>query len=163
VKLYELTTEYRLLADLILAGDGDEVPENVSATLDRIEGDLSDKVRNIVALRREWITEAEGLRAEAARLAAMAKARENAADRLQAYCVRCLDAAGVESVRTDLGRVQVQAASRPSIRWDGEGSIPDDFTRTKVELDGQAAYEAWKDGWLPEGFRVERSRGLRVY
>jgi hypothetical protein len=43
-------------------------------------------------------------------------------------------------------------------------ALPERFKRVSVTLDGNAAYAAWKAGELPRsGFRVERSRGVRVY
>lgn len=159
MKLYELTDRIRSIADSLV---DDELPENAEAVLDSIAELLEAKVRNVVAIRREWLSEAEAMRAEAARLTEMARRRESRADWLQAYCVRCLDNAGIAKVKTDIGNVSVANASRPTIRWDEACPIPDEFARVKVELDGTKAYEAWKSGTLGDGFTVERSRHLRV-
>src|SRR5688572_32125700 len=43
--LYQIAAEYRALADRLLA---DELPPEVEALIDQIQGDLADKVRNCV-------------------------------------------------------------------------------------------------------------------
>lgn len=159
MKLYMLSDRVRQIADSLI--DADELTPEQSAFLDDIASEIESKVRNIVAIRREWLSEAEAMRAEAKRLTEMARVRESRADWLQDYCIRCLDAAGISKVKTDIGNVSVALASRPSIKWDRDiEQCP--FVRTKIELDGTRAYEALKAGKLPDGFTVERSKHLRV-
>lgn len=160
-----MNTLYAIVAEIqaaTMANEDGELPPELEARLDGLEMDLQTKVRNIVALYREWDTEGEAAKSEAARLAAIAKSRAGNADRLRAYLVHCLDAAGIATVKTDIGNVSVRSASRPSIRWEGAGPLPDEFVRTKVELDGAKAFDAYKAGTLPEGFVAERTRFVSV-
>ncbi len=157
--LYTLTSEFAALADTLT---GDEVPPDVEASIDGLQLAIEAKVGGCVAVWQTMEREADAYRAEAKRLATMAQVRERGAERLKAYVARSLDLAGIGRVVTDVGKVSVSNASRPSIRWAGDGEPPEGFARVKVELDGTAAYAAHKAGTLPDGFTVELSRVVRV-
>ncbi len=165
MKLYVLATHFRALADRLLQSETGELSDTDLASLNELEMAMPVKIGSCVAVYRELETEAEGIKAEADRLAKLAKARMNAADRLKAYVRDCMDEAGIPSIKTDLGKVQVQEAGRPSIKWTGTtDEIPDDYKRVKVEFNGEAAYQTWKAlGTLPEGCEVKKSRFIRVY
>ena len=158
--LYYLTTEHRRFA-LELA-DLEEIPADLSAKLDALDNSIAGKVRNRVAMRREALAAAEAFRAEAKRFTEMARTRERDAEWLATDTIRCMDLIGIDSIYTDIGTVSVRLSPRPTIRWEGVGDVPAEFSRIKVELDGNKVYGAWKDGHLPDGFVAERGRFLRV-
>lgn len=160
IKLYDLAAEFAALSDTLTA---DEVPPDVEAGIDALNLAIEAKVGGCVAVWRTLESEAEAFRSESRRLAAMAQARERGAERLKAYVARSLDTAGIPRVVTDIGKVSVGNASRPSIRWTGDGDPPVGLRKVKIELDGTEAYKWWKGGMLPEdGFAVETSRVVRV-
>ncbi len=160
IHLYQLSAEFAALADELTA---DEVPAPIEDRIDALNLAIEAKVGGCVQVWRSMEAEAEAYRGEARRLAAMAQAREKAAERLKSYVSRSLDTAGIARVVTDVGKVSVGNASRPSIRWAGaDVDPPVNFQRIKVELDGAAALAAHKAGMLPEGFEVSLSRVVRV-
>jgi hypothetical protein len=163
-KLYEIAAEFRALANAIDDAGGELSPE-AEAQLTALTGTLEEKTAGVLAVIRERRAEAAGFKAEADRLAARAKAEENAADRLQAYLLEQLTAAGVDAVNAGtVGKVKVMNASRPSIAWDGPpASIPQPFRKVEYKLDGTAAYDAWKAGSLPAGFVAKLTRFLRIW
>lgn len=157
-RLYELSAEFAAFADRL----SEEVPPEIETELDALTLALEDKAACCVKLWRTWEAEAEGFRGEAARLAKMASVRENAAARLKAYVCRCLDAAGIAKVTTDVGKLSVRTASRPSIKWVGDDELPAELMRIRVELDGAKAFDLWKAGALPDGFEIIHSRFVQV-
>ncbi len=159
LSLYTLSADFAALADELTA---DEVPAPIEERIDTLNLAIEAKVGGCVQVWRTMEAEAEAYRGEAKRLATMAQVRERAAERLKGYVSRSLDTAGITRVVTDVGKVSVGNASRPSIRWTGDGEPPEGFTRVKVELDGDAALKAHKSGTLPEGFTVSLSRVVRV-
>lgn len=160
LKLYDLSSSFAALADTMTS---DEVPPDVEAGIDALQLAVEAKVGGCVKVWQQLAAEEEAYRAESQRLAKMAAARKNAVERLKAYVSRSLDAAGIPRVVTDVGKVSICNASRPSIRWNGAGDPPPAFSRVKVELDGNLAYAVVKaGGTLPDGFTVETSRVVRV-
>ncbi len=161
IHLYQLSAEFAALSDVLT---GDEIPPDIEAGIDALNLAIEAKVGGCVQVWRSMEAEAEAYRGEARRLAAMAQAREKAAERLKAYVSRSLDTAGIARVVTDVGKVSVGNASRPSIRWTRDvEELPAELVRFKTELNGTAAYDAWKIGMLPdEGFEVTTSRVVRV-
>lgn len=162
MKLYEISAEFRAIADE-LEELGGEAPPELLARLDAAEGDLEAKVAGIVAIIREKKVEAEAIDAEAKRLKDKANAAKNGAESLSNYLMLHLKAIGITGkIKTPIATVGIQKASRPSIRWTKEGSIPDGYQRIKIELDGERAYKEYREGTLPEGFDVKFSEFLSI-
>ena len=159
--LYDIAAEYRALA-AALEESGAECSPEIDQQLAALEGDLHDKARSIVGLIREYQTESDAIKAEADRLAALARSKSNAADRLKAYLLTHLSGLGVSKLDVGIAKLSVQRAARPSIRWDSAAEMPPAYTRTKVELDGTAAFAAYKAGQLPDGFAVEFTTFLSI-
>ncbi len=159
--LYELASDMLALADRLTA---DDLSDADLCVIEANETALAEKAGGYIAISRNLDSEAEQMRAEARRLSELAARRERGAERLRARLAWCLDACKIERLPTPLGTVRVQAASRPTIRWEGNPmEFPPQFQRVKVELDGTKAYDAWRmTKALPEGFTVEFSRGIRV-
>jgi len=159
--LYELADAYR---DAIALADdtGGEITPEIESLLDQIEGGIEEKADSIAALCREWKLEALGCKEEKDRLAARQKAAENRIEGLKSYLQFQLERMGIDKVKTKRFNIRCATAGVPSIRWIGEGSIPSGFDRVKVELDGNAARDAWAEKRLPAGFKVEFSKYLDI-
>lgn len=162
--LYDIPARYRELEEQIIEADGELTPE-VEAELDSLQDAFERKAEYIALLSREARAEAKAVKEEEDRLKARRTAAENRESRLKDYLQACLTRAGVDRVEGDRIKARIQDNSRPSIRWMGEeDAIPEPFKRVRVDLDGSAAYETWKDGEpLPEGFVVETGRHLRIW
>jgi hypothetical protein len=164
MNLYELPNAIRQSLEELCDEQG-EINADAEARLDELQVEFGDKCEALVAVIQERKAFATAAAQEAKRLNDIASGHERSAKRLGDYLVRCLDDAGVPKLKTKLGTIWPQDASRPSIRWSGGGDIPTEFQRVKtvVELDSDKALEEWKRaGELPAGFEVSRSRSIRV-
>jgi hypothetical protein len=163
VKLYEIPNAYRSLMQQIEDADGELSPE-VEQSLDGLQENLETKIDSMCCLVREAESEAESFDTEIKRLQAKKKAAENRAENLKLYMSKSLQAMDLTSIKTPKFSARIQQAGRPSIKWTGlADDIPERLRRTKVELDGNAAYEAWKkDSLTDHRFQVVRSRSLII-
>jgi len=161
VKLFLIAAEYRAIADALEASDGDNVAEMEAAFAATCD-ELQVKATAIVGLIRELQTEADAIKAEAARIAKLASAKQNAADRLKHYLLQCLQAAEIQRLDVGIAKLSVQRAPRPSISWETGADIPEPFQRVKVELDGAKTFAAFQDGTLPASFTVKHTTFLSV-
>lgn len=149
-----------LLADMDDMDEG-EIPEDLAAELDAIDGTIEQKVEAICQIRAGLTYEGAAIDAEANRLKSRAASRHRQADALKRYLQECLERSGVKKVKTPLFTVWVQQ-STPSIAWDGLAEdVPEQFRRVRVEVDRQAAMNVWKQtGEVPAGFTI--SQGSHV-
>lgn len=159
MKLYEIAAEYRRIDEMLDESGGELTPE-LEEAMSTLDDALEAKIDAIGGLVREKQAEADALSAEALRFAGRAKTAQGSSYRLKEYVLHCLTAAGREKVKGSRFSARVGTASTPTIRWDGEGEVPAEFTRTEVKLDGRKCIEAERQGLLPEGFRVERTKYL---
>ena len=160
--LYEIADEWRVIDQAIDDMDGEITPE-IEARMDELAEALPETVDAIAKLIRERTAAAAVYAAEAKRLADKAKACQSTVERLKAYLHHHLEAIGLDGVNGTLFKVSIVKNSRPSIKWPGRPeSIPDAFRRVSVDLDGPAAYAAWKSGTLPDGFDVAHGSHPRI-
>lgn len=162
LKLWEVGDKLDEITRLIMEADG-EIDAAIEARLDELEGAFEAKVERIALKIRELKVNGLAAKAEADRLNGMSKAFTNAAKRLQHYLYFEMQRLNRTSVATNLCKVNVVPNSRPSIKWDGDPKkAPMAFQKFKVEIDGNYAYEQWKEGRLPEGFIVEEGSHVRI-
>jgi len=163
VKLYEIPNAYRILMQQIEESDGELSPE-VEQSFDGLQENLETKIDSMCCLVREAESEAESFATEIKRLQARKKVAENRAASLKAYMSKSLQAMELDRIKTPRFSARIQQASRPSIKWTGVvEDIPSEYRRTKIELDGDAAYQSWKNNILTDQrFEVVRSRSLII-
>lgn len=161
MKLYEIASEYRRIDEMLDESGGELTPE-LEILLCSLDDALEAKIDAIGAMIREKIAEAGSLEDEASRLTLRAVVAWNSSARLKRYVLECLEGAGKLKAKGARFSASVRLASIPTIRWDGDGEIPDGFTRVKVELDGRKCIEMERQGLLPDGFRVERTKYLDI-
>ena len=146
MRLHEIVEQYQEVeAELI--NSGGEITEEIQALLDSIDDNLESKAANYIRIIKNFEHMAQGLKEEAARLQARRKVHENAAERLKGALLYALKATGQRSIETNLGRVTAMRASTPKyvLNVDLE-DLPEEFVRTKSEVDMAAIREAIKDG-----------------
>ncbi len=136
--LFDLTTEMieldRLLEDL----GGDVTDEQVEAAIDQAlsgnDAALRRKLDGYVTLVAEYDARAEFLKAEAARLTAMARAKESHADRLRASLKQFFERTGKDRFETDHFLISLRAAGGKQalrVTCDPE-QLPEEFRVTLV-------------------------------
>jgi hypothetical protein len=164
MNLYQLPQAVRDAIEDLCDEQG-EISPDAEARLDALQVEHGFDYEAVFAALQEREALAAAAKAEAKRVAEIAARYQRQADRLDSFLVQRMDMAKLKRLRTKLGTIWPQDASRPSIRWSGGGDIPTEFQRVKtlVELDSDKALEEWKRaGELPAGFEVSRSRSIRV-
>lgn len=97
-RLYEITSEYRELIELIENGD---IPEEaIDDTLEGIVGEFEAKIDNIACIVKNMRSLCEDIKAEVNTLMKRKQAKEREIERLEAYISRAMEAMGKASVET---------------------------------------------------------------
>ena len=130
LNLYDIATEYRLLADKLMDADLDE--QTKLDTLEAIGGDLEVKIKNIGYLIRQLDAESEMAKAEAKRISNMAATRANASKRLNEWLLTGMLAAGKEEVITPAFTVKLKR-NPPSVIITNPELVPNEYIRIKIE------------------------------
>jgi hypothetical protein len=161
--LYMIAADLSAIADLLLESGGELTPE-IEAQLAALEGAFEAKTERVALVVRNLMALAEAASVEARRLAELARVREAAARRLKEYLKTQMELAGLTKVETPLVVARIQKNGRPSIAWNDSDpeSIPADYRRVTVSLDGEKALAAYKAGTLPDTFTVVVGTHLRL-
>lgn len=106
-KLYEVANDYANLSN-----DDSFTQEEIQDTLDAIEGELGDKVGNVLAIIKNLQSDADALKAESAKLAERARSTLNKADSLRQYIVSSMESAGLKKLSAGVQSVTVRAPSK---------------------------------------------------
>lgn len=170
MKLYELSGELRLLAELLIENGGELTP-SLEDRLAKIEGDFDTKVQNIALLIREHEVDAEGAALEEKRLGGIRKAHERTARSLKDYVQREMLACGRPKIETPVMRVRVQKNSMPSVVWTGKvDDLPDRYKkveysvhRSNVLADWAASGDSDEKRTTPDGFEITYGFHTRIY
>jgi hypothetical protein len=139
-----------------------DVPEDVLRdTLEGLEGAITAKAENIVAVINRLESDAESCKAEEKRLAELRRSREAHAKRLREYLKFNMERLGVEKIECPLFKISIKA-NPPAVRIEDESRIPLNYTRVPdPEIDKAAIKRdllAGKDvpgAVLESGTRVE--------
>jgi len=161
--LYHLANEY--LAAFAEDENG-ELPGDLCERLDAIEADITVKAGNVVRFIQQCKGDAEMYSAEGKRLAALAAAKANQADRLKDYLMENLERAGMTKLSTDIATLSICKNSMPSVTvLEGMDprTLPAEYQRIKVEVDAKRIGDDFKAGKpLPEGVSAAIGKHLRV-
>lgn len=164
LRLYEIADALESIEDTLLENGGELTPE-LEAALEALEGTLEQKAERICRVIRNHDASAKAFDAEIERLRGHKKAHENTVARLKDYLKTVLVRLDRTKVDAGVFKVALQNNSRPAIRWTLDpAAIPEQLRRVPpAEVDGDAAYEAWKkDRQLPPGFEVELGSHIRI-
>ncbi|QGH63391.1 siphovirus Gp157 family protein [Serratia proteamaculans] len=105
-KLYDIANDYAKLLDSGLA------PELIADTIEGIEGELTGKIEQLLAICKNEQGYAEMLRSEAKSLTERAAVVENKIASIKEYVAKSLETAGKKSIRTGLHQVTIREPSR---------------------------------------------------
>lgn len=104
--LYDIANDYAKLMDSGLE------PEMIADTIEGIDGELVDKVEQLLAICKNEQLYAEALRNESKSLQERASVVENKISSIKEYIARSLETAGKKSIRAGLHQVTVRVPSR---------------------------------------------------
>ena len=167
-KLYELTDAYAGLVAMLEDCETEEEAAKIAERINAVSDDISEKAEAYARIRLNLQSEAAVLKAQAAsfkaeadRLAAKAKARENSVKRLQDYLLYSMEVAGMEKLRTPLGLFYPQTTM--SVEITNAWAVPDKFTiPQEPKVDRDAIKRAHKEtGEIFEGVEIKYTTGLR--
>ena len=167
-KLYELTDEYAGLVSMLDDCETEEEAAEIADRINAVTDDISAKAEAYARIRLNLQSEAAVLKAQAAsfkaeadRLAAKAKARENNVKRLQDYLLYAMEVAGLEKLRTPLGMFYPQTTT--SVEVTDAWAVPARFvTMQDPKVDKDAIKRAHKEtGEIFEGVEIKHNTGLR--
>lgn len=169
--LFEIRDDLNALADLLAEVGGDVTEADAEAAIDawlaETEGATKAKLDSYAALIREVETRAAGRKAEAERLAALAKADSGTVDRLKARLLWFMQDQQLDKVETERFRLTVCAnGGKPPVRLlVPPETLPAEYRREKVivSADTDTIREALEKGAdLPFASLGERGVHLRI-
>ncbi len=167
--LLDIADDARALADLLDELDGDITGQEkaVQAFLDETGDAMTAKVDAYAGLIRQLEAFAATRKAEAKRMADLAKSDENRAKWLKERLLLAMDVIGETRIDGDRHRVSIakNGGKVPVVVPDDVDALPDAFVRTVVKRDADkdAIREALEGGADVPGCKLgERGRSVRI-
>lgn len=165
MKLYAIPDALRDLLTAAVDPDTGEITDpDLDEKMEALEAEAERKLEWLALLAQESKARAKAVEEEEIRLRARRKAAENKEARLKRFILAMMQKLEINKLETDRITLSETNNSRPAIRWVlGQDTIPEEFKKVAISLDGQKAYKAWKaNEKLPEGFIVERGTHVRI-
>ena len=166
--LYELSGEYAYLASLLDDCQTEEQADEVIEQINAVSSDITDKAENYAYIRMNLKAAADELaakaaifKAEADRLNAMAKSKENHIKRLNDHMVFAMNVAGMKQLVTPIGKFYTQKTT--SIEVLDAWAVPEQYTTPQEpKVDKNALKKAFNEtGEILPGIEVRITEGLR--
>lgn len=154
MKLYELNHAFVWVREMFECGDIDQ--QAFTDTIEQIDLDIEEKIKNCVIMMREHDRNIETLKAEIDRLDKMVKSEAAASDWLESYISRSMITTDKDKIDLGLFKLTLKAAIKKTKVLD-ESKIPSEFFITIPEskqLDKRALLAALKLGEI-EGAELE--------
>lgn len=159
-KLYELSTQYQQLIDLISNSD-EERPE-FTDTLEAIEGAIEDKLENTAKVIRAIEAEANAVKIEEERLKKRRQALQGNADRLKDYIFQTMQITGKDKVKGAHINLRLQY-NPPSVNMLDDKAIPAHYLIEQPStVDKKAVLADLKNGIAVEGAELKQDKSLRI-
>lgn len=168
MQLYELTTEFNHIRDLIVSRAS--IPKkNLSTRFLHCRG-IKDKADGIACVIKELNAMIEAIKAEEKRLAERRKAKENDVERLKNYLTSELQKCDVDRVETPRNKISFRASEGVVIDGDESQFVErmvaegknDLLTFQNPKINKTAIKEALKNGEEIEGAKIERRTNLQI-
>lgn len=163
MNIYELTSSYIQLQDMIEDGESDN--EVLLDTLQSIEGALEEKVDNIIYIIKNKEARVTALRVEEKSLADKRRAEENAVKRLKELIEMYLLATGNKRVDTDRFTARIQK-NAPSLEVVDETAIPKEWFNVPEPvptLDKRGLLKHIREtGEVVEGVTIKQTESIRI-
>ncbi|MGS1815197.1 siphovirus Gp157 family protein [Klebsiella oxytoca] len=149
-KLYEIANDYAKLLD------EDLEPELIADTLEGMEGELKDKIEQLLAICKNETGYAERLKEEAKSLNERAAATLNRVERIQEYISLALSTAGLKKIRAGIHQVTIRSPSE-SVEIVDSSAIPAKFVEyeTTIKPDKLAIKHELKAGHQIPGAQLK--------
>ena len=159
--LFNITDRYLNILELC---ENPDIPSEVlEEALSEMEGELNDKLENIVAFIKSLNGDIEVIDNEVARLQARKKTINNKITSLKSYMENCLVMLDLKRVKTSLNTISIQN-NPPSIEVLDESLIPNEFksVETVTKIDKKGLLKAIKGGEEIIGAKLSQTSSLRI-
>lgn len=161
--LYQLTADYRAVADKLAELDLDE--DTIRDTLESLSGDLEEKAVNVAMAVRNMESDAAAIKEAEAQMAQRRKALEARAERIKAYLLDNMQAAGISKIECPYFRLSVRD-NPPSVEVYELGIVPAEYMvqapPPPPSLDKRAIGDALKAGVDVPGCQLKRGKRLEI-
>lgn len=159
--LFDISQRYVNILEL--CENPEITPEMLEESLQSMEGELNDKLENIVAFIRSLEGDVAVIDNEVARLQARKKTINNKISSLKAYMEDCLRMLDLKRVKTSLNTISIQN-NPPSVNIVNEDLIPNEFKSVEqvVKIDKKAILKAIKENKEIEGAEIKTSSSIRI-
>jgi len=167
MKLYELSTQYQQVVDMMEAAQTGETDaldaEMLKDTLDAIGEAIETKADNIARIMHELTAIEEAIKAEIERLQGRAGIVKKQRESLKAYLQAAMESTGKDKFKTSFYSFTIKNGN-PSVQILDESLIPAELIRTKVETapDKKAIAELLKAKQEVAGCTLIQSRSLVI-
>jgi len=166
-ELYETSERCRMFMEMV-DDDGNEIPDEVICdTFEALEGELNDKVDDVVHTIMKLKSSSALKRKRAAELNERARMEERRAERLKELLMEWLDSLGKTKIRTDFLRVTIRSnpgsllVTQPDafIQW-AEKNAGELLRYSTPEINRTATKEFLRTGGKAPGVEVTTTRSL---
>ena len=156
MKLYELTEQYKQLANL------DVEPELLADTIEGIEGEIEIKAENLLSVVSNFGSDIDALDNEIKRLTARKKTIVSRQDWLREYLRSNMEVSGIDKITCPLFTITLRKATQAVQVYD-ISLLSEDYIKTTVSPDKVAIKNALKSGiGIPGAELVDGKRGLMI-
>lgn len=156
----DIALAYRRLDAIIREQDGEVTPEQAEQLLSDKDS-VDNKVDALYDLSKKAQSKSKQLKERAAEIMATAYHWERVEKAHRNLLMEVIRTAGLKSAGTT-PPISLVKNPRPSFTWENLGyPIPEQIAKVKVELDSQKVYEAWKEGFVPDGVKVHHNFHIR--
>jgi hypothetical protein len=163
MNLYELSTEFAEIKSILDECDGDvtEVDAKWLARIEQNSLSLQQKFEGCCMVVREWKAEAKALEEEEKRISDRRKAVQNRVDRFYAYMQACMEAGGINKIKTPLFSVALQN-NPPAVLVENEDQIPPEYMEQTVKICTSKIKQDLKAGVDVPGAKLVNGQHVRI-
>ena len=161
-KLYEITDNIRELKQL---QEQEEIDEQVlNDTMEGLQLAFEDKAEAITKILKNISMPITAIDEEIKRLQNRKKTIQNNVERLKTYLKNNMEAAKIDSIKTDLITIRLQN-SPPSVDILSPSDVPDEYKKTKIiqEIDKKKLISELKKGKFISGAKLKQNKHIRFY
>lgn len=162
--LYDIAERYQNIWNLCTDDADDSDLDKLENALQSIEGELNDKVYNIIGLLQDLKSLSNSIADEYKRLAAKKKSLDSKIERIKGYSLSYLQCMGKSKVVTSRGTMSVvNVGGKLPLVIDDESLIPNDFKFIVSQVDKDALRQAIESGEQVNGAHIAtRPKCLRI-
>ncbi|QCT21808.1 siphovirus Gp157 family protein [Jejubacter calystegiae] len=152
-KLYEVANDYARLLE------SDLPPEDIADTVEGIEGELTDKIEQLLSICKNELVYANALKEESRALSERAKVSESKISSIKAYIATSLTTVGKKTIRAGIHQVTVRAPSK-SVDIIDANLLPTEFVEyeTKIKPDTMAIKHLLESGKDIPGAKIKTGK-----